>query len=69
MSNAEGLMAGAGAGCCICKKAMIDFTSASYELSARDLPLAANRHAAIHLAYCSSYNIYKLNVINNNAWA
>lgn len=55
MSSAEGLMAGVGAGCCICKKATIDFTSASYELSAKDLPLAANRHAAIHLAYCSSY--------------
>ena len=49
-----GVMDGCDAGCCMLRNAWIDFTSDSYELSAIVLPLEANRHAAIHLAYCSS---------------
>ena len=60
-------MAGAGAGFCMAKKAKIDFTSVSYEASAIVLPLAANRHAAIHLAYCPSFQIkYLKKKMNRN---
>lgn len=57
MSSEEGLMAGAGAGFCMARKAKIELTSASYDASAIVLPLAARRQAAIHLAYWAScYN-------------
>ena len=48
------LMTGVWAGCCMDRKALMEATSDSYELSAIVFPLEASRHAAIHLAYCSS---------------
>ena len=49
-----GAIAGLSDGCCIFKKAWIDLTSESYELSAIVLPFDASLQAAIHLAYCPS---------------
>lgn len=51
------LTAGACAGFCILKNDFMLDTSESYELSANERPFDAKRHAAIHLAYWSSYNV------------
>lgn len=51
ISKEFGLMAGAGARCCMDKNDLIVFTSESYELSARVFPLDPSLQAAIHLAY------------------
>ena len=46
-----GLMAGAEAGDCMLRKALMELTSASYPESAKVLPLAAHLQAASHCAY------------------
>ena len=46
-----GLIAGAEAGDCMLKKALIEFTSASNPESAKVFPFAANLQAASHWAY------------------
>lgn len=51
-----GLMAGAEAGDCMLRNALMELTSASYPESARVLPLAANLQAASHWAYWFSWN-------------
>lgn len=49
------LTAGACAGFCMLKNDLMLDTSESYELSASERPFDAKRHAAIHLAYWSSW--------------
>lgn len=51
------LTTGACAGFCMLKNDFMLDTSLSYELSANERPFEASRQAAIHLAYCSSYQI------------
>merc|ERR1712200_222326 len=54
MSTEAGLMAGAAAGACIERNALIELTSISKLESANVLPLAASLQAANQLAYCAS---------------